>query len=256
MPANARWVLGMMVGGVAGAVVLYELHRRRTMLRRNAMRARLAEIMSGRVPLKKGTLSSETSDERINLPASLLADGRLQLGDLGHVADLLEGDSDNLAYLDHLKAHPVSAVLVCMGADAAATVSKEFKKKKLTYLGLEGCVDQEGYPLIELHLAAARTFIREQLAAAAPDGCVLVHCHEGKNRSAALCTAYLMVEERMPLTRAIEVLRSSCAHRAPPTNCPARVRALTHVPCLRSVPSAIAARVESASNRAGQPIVP
>ena len=39
-----------------------------------------------------------------------------------------------------------------MGAEAAATVSKQFKKKKLTYMGLEGCVDKEGYPLLELHL--------------------------------------------------------------------------------------------------------
>ena len=31
-----------------------------------------------------------------------------------------------------------------------------------------------------------------------------MHCHEGKNRSAALVVAYLMVEERMSLYEAVE----------------------------------------------------
>ena len=31
-----------------------------------------------------------------------------------------------------------------------------------------------------------------------------MHCHEGKNRSAALCVAYLMVEHRMRLVEAVE----------------------------------------------------
>ena len=43
-----------------------------------------------------------------------------------------------------------------------------------------------------------------QLTRTAPTGCVLVHCHEGKNRSAALLIAYLMVEERMRLAEAVE----------------------------------------------------
>ena len=53
-------------------------------------------------------------------------------------------------------------------------------------------------------LEDACAFIKEQLAASAPNGCVLVHCHEGKNRSAALVVAYLMVEERMSLYEAVE----------------------------------------------------
>ena len=59
--------------------------------------------------------------------------------------------------------------------------------------------------LLERHLLEACTFLRQQLAAvASTNGCVLIHCHEGKNRSATLAIAYLMVEHRMRLADAVE----------------------------------------------------
>ena len=178
--------------------------RLRSELLKSAARSKLAEIMTGRVPLLSGALASETDDPRLNLPAIISRTGRLQLGDLGTVGSLLEGDGGE-RFDAHMAAHPVSAVLVCLGGGAAKAVKKEFDKKGLTYLDLDGCVDEEGYALIANHEQAACAFIKEQLAKAAPSkGSVLVHCHEGKNRSAALVVAYLMVEERMSLYEAVE----------------------------------------------------
>ena len=57
------------------------------------------------------------------------------------------------------------------------------------------------------HLAESRAFIRAQLAATAADGSgVLVHCLEGKNRSATIAVAYLVAEERVPLLQAVGAL--------------------------------------------------
>jgi hypothetical protein len=179
------------------------LERSRHVIVSTLMRSRLYDIMEGRVLIPRGSLASEMEDPRLKFPASLTSSGRLLLGDLGTVGSLLEGDGTE--DIDrYLQQHPVRAVLVCMGADAARAVSKQFKKRGLDYLGLEGCVDEEGYPLLERHLEASNAFIREKLLAAAPDGCVLVHCHEGKNRSCALCVAFLMVQHRMRLTEAIQ----------------------------------------------------
>ena len=102
-----------------------------------------------------------------------------------------------------MAAHPVSAVLVCLGSGAAKAV-KEFDKKGLTYLDLDGCVDEEA---TRSSPTTSRPRAIYQGAAAKPapsKGSVLVHCHEGENRSAALVVAYLMVEERMSLHEAVE----------------------------------------------------
>jgi hypothetical protein len=166
------------------------------------VRQRLAAIMTGRVELRSGTLASDSDDPRLNVPACISHTGRIQLGDLGTVGALLEGDGGE-AFERHLQAHPISAVLVCLGGDAAKAAAREFDRRGLAYLGLDAR-DEEGYPLLATHLPSARAFLREQLARTAPTGSVLVHCHEGKNRSAALCIAYLLVEERMRLEEAVE----------------------------------------------------
>ena len=171
---------------------------------RDVVRTRLAAIMADRYQLPRSALASETDDERLNVPAVLGTTRRLLLGDMGTVEFLLE-QSGSAHQRAHLEKYPIAAVLVCMGDAAAAAVSREFEKKRLAFEGLGACVDEEGYPILQNHLSAARTFIRTQLSAAAPaGGCVLVHCKEGKNRSACLCVAYLMLEERMPLTEAVE----------------------------------------------------
>jgi predicted protein tyrosine phosphatase len=201
MPARLSIVLG--AGGAA--LALYYIHRQRLERARLTVRRRIREIMSERYSLQRGTLASETEDERLRVPALLGKSQRILLGDLGTVESLLEcraGDTSPIG--SFLQTHPVGAVLVCMGSDAAAAVSREFEKKKLVYLGLGKCVDKEGYPLLANHLNESCAFIEAQLDATAPaNKSVLVHCHEGKNRSAALCVAYLMVKERMPLTKAV-----------------------------------------------------
>eukprot|EP00927_Polykrikos_kofoidii_P079061 TRINITY_DN75851_c0_g1_i1.p2 TRINITY_DN75851_c0_g1~~TRINITY_DN75851_c0_g1_i1.p2 ORF type:complete len:202 (+),score=27.57 TRINITY_DN75851_c0_g1_i1:178-783(+) len=172
-------------------------------MERALVRDALAELMADRIEVPFGHLGSMTDNSLLNLPAGLFPDERVQLGDLGHVSDLLEGGGSE-SFRKHLEQHPITAVLVCMGTDAAEIVSKEFNKLGLAYMGLDGCVDEEGYPLIETHLKTAVEFIREQLIASAPNGCVLIHCHEGKNRSAALCVGYLMKEYRMKVIEAVE----------------------------------------------------
>ena len=73
------------------------------------------------------------------------------MGDLGTVSSLLDENDRTKGFERFLKQNPISAVLVCMGSDAAKAVSKEFRKRQLTFIGLDGCKDEEGYPLIERH---------------------------------------------------------------------------------------------------------
>lgn len=175
--------LPAVVASVAGiALAAYYVRRIRSLRARVAVRSCLAQIMTDRFVLPKGTLASESDHARLRTPAVVGRTRRILLGDLGTVEMLLENHGASV------DGHQVSAVLVCMGADAAAAVSREFDKKRLAYEGLGNCVDKEGYPLLANHLLPTIAFVSKQLKAAEPSGaCVLIHCHEGKNRSAALC---------------------------------------------------------------------
>jgi predicted protein tyrosine phosphatase len=198
---NRDAVIRATATGLAVAFLLDRIRRDFALTRAHTA---LRRLMTGRLQVPHGLCASEmdTEDTRLRLPASLGPDGRLLLGDLGHVEFLLEGGGGDL-FARHQQQHKIVAVLVCMGG-AASAVSKELRKKGLAYHGLDGCEDSEGYPLLERHLSEACTFLRAQLAAAARDGgCVLIHCHEGKNRSATLAVAYLMVEHRMRLAEAV-----------------------------------------------------
>lgn len=55
-------------------------------------------------------------------------------------------------------------------------------------------------PALGAHLAAACAFVAD---ARARGDAVLVHCREGRSRSAAVCAAYLMRTERVPLRTAV-----------------------------------------------------
>lgn len=164
--------------------------------------ARIHEMVAKPLRVPGGLVASEmdVDDTRLRLPASLGPGGRILLGDLGHLEFLLEGGGGKL-WASHQEEKPIRAVLVCMGG-AVAPVAKLFQRKGLDYHELAGCEDRETYPIIARHLEEAVAFLQEQLAAH-PDGCVLVHCHEGKNRSATLCIAYLMVQHRMRLEDAV-----------------------------------------------------
>lgn len=72
----------------------------------------------------------------------------------------------------------------------------------IQYLGFDAR-DNEGYPIL-IHFAAARTFIDQAKHAG---GRVLVHCELGINRSGALCVAYLMVEQNLPILQALRQIK-------------------------------------------------
>ena len=208
---------------VAIIVGTYLLRRRKKhrILSHAETTALIANIMRERAPLPSGQLGSESSHPLLTLPAVLGKNQRLLLGDVGHVAEVIEGDDNqDGARRCFYKEHPVGSILVCMGSAAARAIARDLDKRGIAYLGLDGCVDEEGYEILAHHLRDACAFIRRHVqsppgtlsggAAGAPSGgpaagsCCLVHCKEGKNRSACLCVAYLMVEERMPLVDAVQ----------------------------------------------------
>ena len=70
-----------------------------------------------------------------------------------------------------------------------------------------GASDWMGYPLLERHTAE----ICKALAGAGEDegdgrGAAFVHCFAGQNRSAALCVAWLIIEEKMHLLDAVRLV--------------------------------------------------
>ena len=208
-------VLGTAVLGLLVAAVVYTTRRRRgstaaapAPLSHDDIAELLeTEVLVDRVVLKPGQLGSESTHPLLSIPATLGRTGRLVLGDLGHVADLIEGDGSSALRAFYAE-HAITSILVCMGSAAAQAISRDLDKRGIVYLGLGDCVDQEGYPIIANHLRESVAFIRSHLSAdgseaGGPPPCCLVHCKEGKNRSACLCVAYLMVEERMPLVDAV-----------------------------------------------------
>ena len=61
--------------------------------------------------------------------------------------------------------------------------------------------DEEGYAIIERHLAEARSFIRK---AREDGGRCLIHCQAGINRSGCLAVAELMLDQRLTVLEAVE----------------------------------------------------
>ena len=203
--------LGTIVVGLvlAFAFVWWQRRQPRPLLSHEATRALLEErVMRNRVVLPRGVLGSESEERLLSLPAVLGRTRRLLLGDLGHVSALLEDDAPAplRRFYDQF---PVGSILVCMGTEAAAAVAPEMERRGIAHIGLANCVDQEGYPILANHLRESCDFIRRHVTPEPEGGrgarapCCLVHCQEGKNRSACLCVAYLMVEERMPLLEAV-----------------------------------------------------
>ena len=96
----------------------------------------------------------------------------------------------------------VVAHVNCMGATAVDACRSDYRRAALLphVLALDA-KDQEGHAMIEGHLAPFLDFLRT-----APPGPVLVHCVEGRNRSATLCVAWLMVEGKLPLVDAVRTV--------------------------------------------------
>ena len=76
-------------------------------------------------------------------------------------------------------------------------------RSNITYMAFEAC-DTLGYPIMR-HYSAAKHFIDKALR---QGGRVLVHCELGINRSGAICVAYMMERERLPLLTAIKRIKN------------------------------------------------
>ena len=94
----------------------------------------------------------------------------------------------------------ITHVLNCAASKdySSKLVDNPYAEDMIAYEEFEAC-DNEGYPIL-MHFGRARDFINE---ARRQRGRVLVHCEMGVNRSGALCIAYMMVEERLPLLQAL-----------------------------------------------------
>jgi len=111
---------------------------------------------------------------------------------------ILVGSAAHARDVSQLQKLGVTAVLDC-----APSVSEDpvdaYKDSGIAYHKIES-EDFEGYPLLELHLEDAHSFV----AAQGPKSVVLVHCFAGINRSATLALALHMAAQRQPLLPAVE----------------------------------------------------
>ena len=92
----------------------------------------------------------------------------------------------------------VVAHVNCLGRAAMDACRAEYARARLTHVLPLEAKDEEGHAMIPRHLSTFLDFVRS-----APECAVLVHCFEGRNRSATLCVAWLVVEGRLPLTDAL-----------------------------------------------------
>ncbi|CAE7369262.1 Dusp2 [Symbiodinium natans] len=99
--------------------------------------------------------------------------------------------------VESLRAHGIGAVV-----NAAPDVVHVVYPEDWKYIHVEA-EDDEMYPLLDMHLEAVSEFLNEQRAQRRP---VLLHCFAGMNRSAALCAAYLLVNDRMDLLAVVKLI--------------------------------------------------
>mmetsp|Transcript_97644 Transcript_97644/g.188301 ORF Transcript_97644/g.188301 Transcript_97644/m.188301 type:complete len:253 (+) Transcript_97644:55-813(+) len=94
----------------------------------------------------------------------------------------------------------IVAVVNLYGGKACETVVQgPLSKLGISYLGVDA-EDIDLYPLIANHLDTVQNF----MAGLPKQGKVFIHCFEGRNRSAAMCVALLLVEEQWTLKSALE----------------------------------------------------
>ena len=109
------------------------------------------------------------------------------------------GSAKEASDLHMLESFGITHVVNAAG-DRQAGPRGEYADRGIEYLQLDG-EDEEGYPMLDRHLQAAREFI----GPARRTGRVLVHCAAGLNRSGVLVAA-----ERMLSTR--ETVLETVAH--------------------------------------------
>ncbi len=125
-------------------------------------------------------------------------DGPTQLTDFLYIGNSQDAKSPTL-----LKCYGITHVLNCA---ALANFERDYIKK-LPYPNDSGikyeefeAKDNDGYPIL-VHFPQAKRFIDD---AKERNGKVLVHCEMGINRSAAICIAYMMVDEGLTLIQALK----------------------------------------------------
>lgn len=116
---------------------------------------------------------------------------------------LLLGDKRCANELHTLQAYGITHVLNVAGTAGKSRVDLEAEGIRSLHLSAE---DEEGYPILDLHLHAATSFI--QLAREAGGRC-LVHCVAGINRSGVLATAALMLHEQLDVVQAVQRVKSA-----------------------------------------------
>jgi len=113
----------------------------------------------------------------------------LLLGDLDDAVEVMDGG---------VASHGVVGVVnAFMGVTTEHVARPQYDALGIAYLGVDA-EDEPMYPLLHRHLAEVHAF-----ATSLPPGRVLIHCKEGKNRSAALCVALLMAEKKWTLPSAL-----------------------------------------------------
>lgn len=216
-PGPVPAAVAIAVGGVAAWLVGRRLGVIGVRAAKQRIKARLlSQMQRSRVALPAGRVSSECHavdglrGTSVILPAVIGCRGHILLGDYMHACALIgdvDGDTDPDLVPFFRKHGPSLAVLNCMGG-IDRSMQRVYDRAGITALGLPGAQDKdygdatypEGYPLLAHHLKEAQAFLAAQHAAGRK---VLVHCHEGKNRSACLCVAYLILTERMTLSEAV-----------------------------------------------------
>lgn len=114
---------------------------------------------------------------------------RLLLGSLDHAIEIAE-DKEAAKGV-------VGVVNLYGGKDAEKYIKPMYDRMGIEYLGINA-EDEEGYPLLKAHAEEVLEWIKTR-----PPGRVMVHCREGKNRSGAMVTAWLIQEEGMDLLEAV-----------------------------------------------------
>ncbi|XP_076044038.1 dual specificity protein phosphatase 13A-like isoform X2 [Oratosquilla oratoria] len=126
---------------------------------------------------------------------------------------LYVGDCDaamNKQYLlRHGITHIVNAAGNLKGGPAAVRTGPDFyKDTPLKYIGLE-LIDLP-FANASVHFEVAADFIHRAIASG---GKVLVHCRQGRSRSASIAIAFLMLHRGMTAARSLRILRESRAVR-------------------------------------------
>jgi hypothetical protein len=124
---------------------------------------------------------------------------------------LLLGDARSAADVAELQRLGVTHVFNAAGAVASAPCGAAgFARAGIALAEVPGA-DEEGYPMLELHLGALRAHCA---AARAARGRCLVHCVAGWNRSAVLACAEVMLEGRVPVLEAVARVRAKRGRQA------------------------------------------